>query len=266
MYVWTVHLLKTAIRYLLYLIRAKSRYSIHSPFIFELYSKVILSKDHYYPFDEIEGARKALLKNENEITITDFGAGSQFGNGRKRKIKDIAQRAAKPQKFGKLFFRLALHLQAKNIVELGTSLGLSTSYLAAANKSTKVHTLEGCPETAKVARKVFDSLKLNNVEITVGNFDETFEKVLRQLSSLDFVFIDGNHQYEPTVRYFQQCLPLIHENSVIIFDDIHWSEGMEKAWKEIQQHPDVTATVDLFFIGLVFFKKGREKEHFTLQF
>ncbi|MCX6182743.1 MAG: class I SAM-dependent methyltransferase [Bacteroidetes bacterium] len=250
----------------MYLLRAKTRYSIHSPFVFKLYSEVILSKKHYYPFDEIEGARKALLANENEITITDFGAGSQFGNGRKRKIKDIAQRAAKPEKFGKLFFRLVDHLQPKNIVELGTSLGMSTSYLAAANKNAVVETLEGCPETAKVARKVFDSLKLNNINITVGNFDETFQNVLSKTTSLDFVFIDGNHQYEPTVRYFKQCLPLVHEETLLIFDDIHWSDEMEKAWKEIQQHPEVTATVDLFFIGLVFFKKGREKEHFILQF
>ncbi len=204
--------------------------------------------------------------NEDEITITDFGAGSMFGNGRKRKIKDIAKRAAKPEKFGKLFFRLVDHLQPKNIVELGTSLGMSTSYLAAANKNANVQTLEGCPETAKVARKVFSSLKLNNIQITVGNFDETFQSVLNKTSSLDFVFIDGNHQYEPTVRYFEQCLPLVHENSILIFDDIHWSDEMEKAWKQIQSHPEVTATVDLFFIGLVFFKKGQVKQDFILQF
>ena len=261
-----MHLLTTAIKYLIYLIRAKTRYSIHSPFIFELYSDVILSNKHYYPFDEIDGVRQALLSNENEITITDFGAGSLFNNGKKKKIKTIAKNAAKPEKFGKLFFRLAAHFQSKNIVELGTSLGMSTSYLAAASKNSNVQTLEGCPETAKMARRVFDTLKLNNIEITVGNFDDTFQKVLADLPALDFVFIDGNHQFEPTLRYFEQCLPMVHEDSILIFDDIHWSTDMEKAWKQIQAHPQVTATVDLFFIGLVFFKKGQVKQDFILQF
>jgi predicted O-methyltransferase YrrM len=129
-----------------------------------------------------------------------------------------------------------------------------------------VNTLEGCPETAKMAQKVFDSQKLRNIQITVGNFDDTFEKVLKNLSSLDFVFIDGNHQYEPTVRYFKQCLSYINENTVIIFDDVHWSEGMEKAWNEIKLHPEVSVSIDLFFVGMVFFKKAQVKEDFVLKY
>jgi len=252
-------------KYLKYLVVANSRNGVHSPFVFKFYSDVILSDKNYYHFENIKAVRKALLANETEITVTDFGAGSMYNNGKKKKIKTIAKNAAKPEKYGKLFFRMISEMQPKNIVELGTSLGLSTSYLAAAS-SAQVNTLEGCPETAKMAQKVFDSQKLNNIKITVGNFDDTFQKVLNSLSSLDFVFIDGNHQYEPTVRYFNQCLPLVNENSVIIFDDIHWSEGMEKAWNEIKSHPRVSVSIDLFFIGMVFFKTAQEKEDFVLKY
>ena len=261
-----MHHLKFLLKYLKYLVLAKKRNGVHSPFVFKFYSDVILSDKNYYHFENIKAVRQALLANETEITITDFGAGSMYNNGKKKKIKTIAKNAAKPEKYGKLFFRMISEMQPKNVVELGTSLGLSTSYLAAACKSAQVNTLEGCPETAKMARKVFDSQKLNNINITVGNFDDTFQKVLDSLNSLDFVFIDGNHQYEPTVRYFNQCLPKINENSVIIFDDIHWSEGMEQAWNEIKSHPRVSVSIDLFFIGMVFFNTGQKKEEFILKY
>ncbi len=261
-----MHLIKLIFKYLRYLIVAKTRYSIHSPFVFKFYSDIILSDKHFYPFDSIAKVRQALLKNQDEITITDFGAGSMFNNGKKKKISTIAKNAAKPEKFGKLFFRIIEETQAQNIVELGTSLGLSTSYLASANKNANVQTLEGCPETAKMAQKVFNSQQLHNIKITVGNFDDTFPSVLEKIGRIDFLFIDGNHQYEPTLRYFQQSLPYIHENTIIIFDDIHWSDGMEKAWKEIKENVNVSVSIDLFFVGLVFFKKGQVKEHFILKY
>lgn len=261
-----MHHLLFILKYLKYLLVAKTGAGVHSPFVSKFYGDVILSDKNYYPFESITAVRKALLSNETEITITDFGAGSLYNNGKKKKIKTIAKNAAKPEKYGQLFFRMIVDMQPKNIVELGTSLGLSTSYLASASASSMVNTLEGCPETAKMAQKVFDSQKLRNIQITVGNFDDTFEKVLKNLSSLDFVFIDGNHQYEPTVRYFKQCLSYINENTVIIFDDVHWSEGMEKAWNEIKLHPEVSVSIDLFFVGMVFFKKAQVKEDFVLKY
>ena len=152
-----MHHLLFFLKYLKYLVVANTRYGAHSPFVFKFYSDVILSDKNYYHFENIKAVRKQLLANETEITITDFGAGSLYNNGKKKKIKAIAKNAAKPEKYGKLFFRMIVDMQPKNIVELGTSLGLSTSYLASASSSAMVNTLEGCPETAKMAQKVFDS-------------------------------------------------------------------------------------------------------------
>ncbi|MFZ9847172.1 MAG: class I SAM-dependent methyltransferase [Flavobacteriales bacterium] len=261
-----MHHLLFILKYFKYLVVANTRNGIHSPFVLKFYDEVVLSDKNYYSFESIKAVRKALLNNETEITITDFGAGSLYNGGKKKKIKTIAENAAKPEKYGKLYFRMIAERQPKNIVELGTSLGLSTSYLASASSSSMVNTLEGCPETAKMAQKVFNSQKLRNIQITVGNFDDTFKKVLKNLSSLDLVIINGIDQYEPTVRYFAQCLPYINENTGIIFDKVHCSEGMEKAWNEIKLHPEVCVSIDLFFVGMVFFKKGHVKEDFVLKY
>src|SRR5262249_27487483 len=106
-----------------------------------------------------------------------------------------------------------------------------------------------------------------NIQVITGNFDDTLTGMLQQLPMVDLAFLDGNHRLEPTLRYFEQVVSKVHEASVIILDDIHWSEEMEQAWKKIQQHPAVTCTIDLFFIGLVFFKEDiKTTQHFTIRF
>jgi predicted O-methyltransferase YrrM len=161
---------------------------------------------------------------------------------------------------------LAVNQQAKNIIELGTCLGITTSYLAKSTPSAEILTIEGCPETAAVAYQNFTALNLSNVELQVGNFNELLPKAIANAAELDFVYVDGNHTKQATLNYFNWCLPKIHENSLLIFDDIYWSEGMKEAWEEIKNHPDVTVTIDLFWIGLVYFKKGQAKEHFKIKF
>jgi len=129
-----------------------------------------------------------------------------------------------------------------------------------------VITIEGCPQTAAVAGRNFKDLGIRNIELQVGNFDELLPDLIGTKPKLDFVYIDGNHRKDATLNYFNWCLPKVHENSLLIFDDIYWSEGMKEAWAQIKQHPEVTVTVDLFWIGLVFFKKGQAKEHFKIRY
>jgi predicted O-methyltransferase YrrM len=207
-----------------------------------------------------------LLKRTDSITVCDFGAGSHTGAGRQRRIGDIARTAAKPRKFGQLLFRLVNHFQPCTVLELGTSLGVTTAYLASPSSKARVLTFEGCPQTAIVARQTFKELGLKNVTLIEGNLDETLVSTLANLASVDFAFFDGNHRYEPTVRYFEQLLPLCTEQSVFVFDDIHWSAEMTRAWETIKSHPEVLLTIDLFFVGLVFFRKKQPKQHFELRF
>ncbi len=256
-------------RYLQYWFKSanKNGHGIHSPFVYELIERVLTDDRTFYIFPLIEDARNRLYLDDDVLNIIDFGAGSKVNDSNKRAVSDIAKSALKSPKFGQLLFRLVNHFNANSILELGTSLGITTSYLAAANPHAKLVTLEGAPEIALKAKQHFQHIGLHNIEQVVGNFDHTLTSVLQEMKSLDFVFIDGNHRLEPTLRYFNQMKPYLHEHSILIFDDIHWSKEMEQAWLKIQQDDQVTLTIDLFFIGLVFFRKEqKEKQHFIVQF
>jgi predicted O-methyltransferase YrrM len=255
-----------AAEYLLYRLRSYKLHGVHSPFVFGLYHHVIRHDGKYSAYPRVEALRQKLLTDNRKLQVTDFGAGPKSGSKRERKVKDIARTAAKPAKYAQLLFRLANHFQPHTIFDLGTSLGITTSYLAEARRKSTFYTFEGCPAIARVARENMERLGLKQVQLIEGNLDETLQQQLQQVERLDFVFFDGNHRYEPTMRYFNACLAKSHEDSVFVLDDLYWSAEMKQAWQEIKRHPQVMQTVDLFFIGLVFFRKSQPKEHFTLHF
>jgi predicted O-methyltransferase YrrM len=255
------------VAYLKFLYKSKNEHSIHSPFVFELYTKIIKKKEKREEFITIENFRKEQLENDHVIEIQDFGAGSKLNKSNCRKISVIAKNAEKSPKFGQLLFRLIEFLQPKTVLDLGTSLGISTLYQAAAlTAKAKIYTFEGCPQTALEATKLFERTKTSNIEQIVGNLDQTLEAKLAKLKTIDFVFFDANHRYEPTIRYFTLCLEKSTEQSVFVFDDIHWSKEMEQAWEEIKLHPQVMITIDLFWVGLVFFRTNQPKQDFVLRF
>ena len=242
-------------------------HGVHSPFVFDFIEHVLNDKHDYYCYPQIEALRNRLLADDTILTIEDFGAGSRTSATKQRSIQSIARSALKPKKFGQLLFRIANYYQPKNIVELGTSLGITSAYLASANHQAQLVTMEGAKEVAATSRRNFNKLGLNNIQITVGNFDETLGPVLSEMKRADLAFIDGNHREEPTVRYFKQLQPYCHENTILIFDDVHWSKEMEQAWETIKADENVLLSIDLFFIGLVFFRKDfKVKQHFTIRF
>jgi hypothetical protein len=250
--------------YVNYLFKAKGLHGTHSAFVYELYEKVIGNTTTYYDFAPIEHLRKILLRSAETIEVVDFGAGA--GGSTKRKVSDIAKRSSIPRKQGQLLFRLVNFLQPKTMLEMGTSLGISTLYQAKACPTANFITMEGSPQTAAIATRNFGLLKAINIKQVTGNFDETLPAVLKSIPSLDYVFFDGNHRKEPTLNYFHQCLPLASDSAVFIFDDIRWSQGMYEAWQEIIKEPIATVTIDLFSFGLVFFRKGQVKQHFIMKF
>ena len=245
---------------------AKSRHGTHSPFVYKLTDEVIYDFNSKNDYKSIEAQRKKLLNDESLITVTDLGAGSHLNKNRTKKVKQIAKNALKSPRLAQLIYRLAKAAHPSNIIELGTCLGITTAYLSKACPDADVITIEGCPQTAKVAHRNFRELDLDNVELQVGNFDVLLPEVIAHVKQLDFVYIDGNHRKDATLNYFKWCLPKVHEGSLLIFDDIYWSKGMKEAWEEIKSHPDVTVTIDLFWIGLVYFRKGQVKEHFKIKF
>jgi predicted O-methyltransferase YrrM len=245
---------------------AKSRHGTHSPFVYKLTDEVIYDFKSIPDYKSIETQRKKLFNDDSVITVTDLGAGSHLNKNKTKKVKEIAKNALKSPALAQLIYRLAKDIQPQSVIELGTCLGITTAYLSKACPEAEVITIEGCPETAKVAYKNFQELDLENVELQVGNFDVLLPEVIEHKDKLDFVYIDGNHRKDATLNYFNWCLPKVHEGSLLIFDDIYWSKGMKEAWEEIKNHPDVTVTIDLFWIGLVYFRKGQVKEHFKIKF
>ncbi|WP_128543675.1 O-methyltransferase [Larkinella soli] len=253
--------------YLQYLLKARNEHSLHSPFVFDLYTQVIRRDNPGEPaFEPIRTLRKELLKETRRIRITDFGAGSRVNTARDRSIRDIARNSEKPARFGRLMARLIRHFGSEIIFDLGTSLGVTTLYEAVAAPKSRIITFEGCPQTAAEAGKNFRNLRCENIRIIVGNLDETLVREIGRTDRIDFAFFDANHRLEPTVRYFETCLGKAHNESCFVFDDIHWSGEMEAAWAAIKAHPDVTVTIDLFYIGLVFFRKQQPKQDFVLRF
>jgi len=256
-------------KYFLYYFKAQNGkgHGVHSPFVFDFITHVLNDKKKYNCYSKIEALRKQLLKNNNSIEVEDFGAGSAVIPFKNRKIKDIAGTSLKKKKYAQLLFRIAKYYQCKDIVELGTSFGISASYLASANDNSNVITFEGSHNIAKIALNNFRKVGLHNIELIEGDFKKTLPLAIDTIKNVDLLFIDGNHRKEPTLAYFNSFLKKSNTQSIFIFDDIHWSKEMEEAWNLVQQHDSVTLTIDLFFIGLVFFSNDfKVKQHFTIRF
>jgi predicted O-methyltransferase YrrM len=241
-------------------------HGIHSPFVFDFVRNVLNEKTVFPEYGSVEALRAKLLRNYSTITLDDYGAGSMTGTSSQRTVSSITKRTAKSPKLGQLLFRMARYFRPKQILELGTSMGISTAYLASGSPFSSVVTAEGSDAVAAFAAENFASLDLKNISIVKGNFDNTLSEIIASTPQIDMAFVDGNHRLEPTLRYFNQLLPNLTDSSVIIFDDIHWSSEMERAWSAIKDNDRVTATIDLFFFGLVFFNPSfKVKQHFTIR-
>lgn len=255
-------------KYANYLFHARHRngHGIHSPFVFDLLINVIEMGGVYYSYPSIDSLRYHLSQSNQIINVTDFGAGSKKTKKTKRKIKDICNVSSIKTKYGRLLFRLVNRFQPQVILEFGTNLGLGSLYMAKANSDNKVYTIEGCPELAAVAKKNIEMLEVKNIEINVGNFDKILPEILKKIKKVDFVFFDGNHTLDATVKYFEQCIDYKNEYSIFVFDDIHWSHEMDRAWEYVKKHDEVTVTIDLFQLGIVFFRKSLSKQNFIIKF
>jgi len=258
-----------ALKYCQYLFRASNSrgHGIHSPFLFEFIDKVLNDDRSFHAFQDIEQERKAFLKNKTQLTIEDFGAGSAILKTKERTVASIAATSLKPRKYSQLFFRMIDHYGFQQILEIGTSLGITSAYLAAANPKARVVTLEGSVAIANQASQLFKQLDITNIQLITGNFDDTLQGAVDSFNRIDFAFIDGNHRYAPTIAYFTKLLEKSGSNTVIILDDIHWSGEMEAAWNWVKDQELVTMTIDLFFVGIVLLKKEfHTKQHFAIRY
>jgi predicted O-methyltransferase YrrM len=248
--------------------QAGSRYQVHSPFLYKLIGDVIRPNVRISETLAIENIRKECLGSRAIINKTDYGAGAADLERRSYPvtIRKIASLSLTSRRKAERLFRLARFMNAGRILEIGTSLGITTSYLAMANRHARVITLEGCPELCLKARNHFERLELGNIELVEGRFEDTLENALEKLGGADLVYFDGNHRKEAMLDYFSKVLPFISNDTVFVFDDIHSSTGMEQAWEEARQHESVTVSLDLFFSGWILFRKELSREHFRLRY
>lgn len=252
--------------YLQHLRHAGNRHHVHSPFVFGLVAQALRGTVAPSFAPPLENLRHALLQRKDLVAVTDLGAGSREHAGPLRQVRQIASASLKPRRQAWQLARLAAHLKPGTMIELGTSLGLTTMYLAQAAPGAQVHTIEGCPAIAALARAHFNQFGVPNIRLHQGSFQEQLPAVLASMERIDLAYIDGHHASAPTLNYFRLCLEKAHNDSVFIFDDIHWSRDMERAWEAIKQHPRVTVTIDLFHYGLVFLRREQQKEHFRLRY
>lgn len=256
------HILKS---YLIFLWNSKNEHGVHSPFVFDLVTKCFYDKKKYVEYSKLKEYRKSLIENHNTIEVTDFGAGSRVFKSNTRAINQIAKNAGISEKRAELLFRITNYFQPESILEIGTSLGLATSALSLGNKNVAITTLEGCPNTSAVAQNQFNKNGFENINSVVTEFSAYLKNFQLLTSNFQLIYFDGNHSKKATLEYFELLLLTITNNSVWIFDDIHWSKDMEEAWEIIQNNSKVTVTIDTFQWGLVFFRQEQPKEHFVIR-
>ena len=252
--------------YILFLWRSTNEHGVHSPFVFGLVTKCFYDQQLYTEYGSLRDYRRALLQNTDSIQVSDFGAGSKVFRSDKRRVAQIAKTAGISGKRAELLFRMVRWFKPGSILEIGTSLGLATAALSLGNRHAKVTSVEGCSVTAGIAQRQLSAFGCNNARVEVSEFNVYLNRAaIQQQAGYDFIYFDGNHQKQSTIDYFEMLLPLAKNDSVWIFDDIHWSAEMVQAWQYIKNHPKVTVTIDTFQWGVVFFRAEQQKEHFTIR-
>jgi predicted O-methyltransferase YrrM len=255
-------------QYLRYLMRASSKFGVHSPFVYEFYTSVILGRNTDAAFPLIEKRRAALLRQRSLIETTDFGAAAagHIYRTRFRRVNAVTRKSSMNPRLCRLLYRLVKHAEPANIIEIGTAMGISTLYMAAAAPGSRIVTMEGCAVIAEKAMESFHKAAYGNIELITGNFDHHLGAALEKFDRLDFMLIDGNHRKEPTISYFMKILPKLHEGSMVVIDDIHWSAGMLQAWNAIRNRKEVSVSIDLFRMGILLFRDDIARENHILRF
>jgi predicted O-methyltransferase YrrM len=251
------------IQYIQFLFKSTNQHGVHSPFVYDLVTTCFYDKTNYPAYRKLKNYRAQLLKNKTPITITDFGSGSRVFTSNERPISAIAKNSGTPLKRAQLLYRMVTYFKPEHSLELGTSLGIATQAIALGHPKNNIVSLEGCPAISKFTTAQLSEADIKNATLITGAFETSLPKLKEE--SYDFIFFDGNHSKEATLHYFEVLLDKTHNDSVFIFDDIHWSKGMLDAWEQIKRHPKVTVTIDTFFWGFVFFRKEQVKENFTIR-
>lgn len=245
-------------KYLNYILLSRHRkgYGIHSPFVFDLVSRIFRNKTDPDIVFTVEQIRKKMISDERTVIFEDLGTRSGSLNINLRKVSEIARYSPVPKKYGKLLSNMAFEFGDPLIIELGTSLGISTMYMAASCPGATVYTIEGSSEIAAIAKQNFVEGGFKNINVLEGPFDEVLPGLASEGKRPGMVFIDGNHRKESVIKYFNQLAEISDSKTVIIIDDINYSKEMGEAWNKMKLHEKVSVSIDLYRMGILFFRQG----------
>lgn len=275
--------LKYVLKFLKYRLTAKHQkgHGIHSPFIFELITKVFNHKTVHKDLKEVFCIHNKYKKSNIPLVFNEIGAGSQKTTNKTkamnakmglyhRKVEATVGKTIRnssiTKKHGRLIYQLIKYFKPSEILEFGTSVGISTLYIAKAAPKSNITTVEGVKEKSAIAQKLAQEMNITNINFMCAEFDSGLTEILEKFNKLDFVFFDGNHTQKATLNYFNACLEKAHNDSIFIFDDIHWSKEMEEAWDAIKNHKKVKVSIDLFRLGIIFFKPEITAGNYVIKF
>ena len=250
--------------YLNFLLNSKNQHGVHSPFVYKLVTQCFYDKSPRKAYKTWKLAKLELLNDKTLISVEDFGAGSRVFKTNQRAVNQIAKNVGITQKRAQLLNRICSYLKIENALELGTSLGLG-SLAMTLNNHVKLDTVEACPNTLKRAEILFKNF---NFTSQISTHKSNFNQLIKSLSptkTYDLIYIDGHHNYEATWHYFNQLKPHAHDQTIFIFDDIHWSKEMTKAWQDISNSPEIHVSIDTFYWGICFKRPEQAKEHFRIR-
>jgi len=225
----------------------------------------VAQPDVYAYWMQIEEERRFLKASDRRVEIVDFGAGSLVSKAKTRKVSALASSELAPKRWGRRLAILRNQLPPGPVLELGTSLGVTTAYLATQEVNHKVITLEGNPGTLLVAAEMWKHLGvLNRMVPILGNIDETLAEGLKY-GPFSLAVIDANHRSGPVQQYFEAILPHMHPDGCIVIDDIYWTPDMTAAWHLLAAHPSVGQAVDLYRQGWLFLRPNQARQRFVLR-
>lgn len=263
-------ILHSTIEGILYYTRSKHAkgHGIHSPFVYDFVRKVLVQKKtKKHQKTQVKNLRKKLTKKTDIINLANHGAGSRIQNEHKSfPIGKLIKQSGLTTKYITLLIDTIQHYKYNNFLELGTCCGLTTTAVAIANPKLDIVTIENAHERASWAQKEFKRRELNNINLIEMDFTSAINRLNKNNKRFDMVFIDGDHTYEGTMKYFKLLKPMMNENGVLIFDDIYWSKEMTQAWKEICNTQSCGITIDMYRMGMLFIRPNQHIEHFIIRF
>ncbi|MDR0542638.1 MAG: hypothetical protein LBH19_10595 [Dysgonamonadaceae bacterium] len=228
-------------------IRYRKGFGVHSPFVYNLITKVIEEKSAYYALEEIENFRRQLLK-DNDLSL-------------------ITARETQSAAYGALLFRMVNFFKCRNVIEIGSSTGVMGLYLAMASRTRcQCRLLDERQGLAQCIRQFARTHHLSKLQYMEGDYRENIPSLYAELSGADLLFINQLPETMTGSGLMDLCRPLIGRQSILILDGINRSKEMHKIWESLKRDPQSRVMVDLYALGIAFFNDKLPKRYYKAYF